>query len=295
MEEASDKHNLGADEQKELAENLYIDQCDLTRIIIGAMTKAAMSHVTSCEENNPFDLWRTLERDYEGVGSTSILADLERLHQYRMGTSTTLTKACADFEEIFRRLKSKGEIQSDNAKCAYLLAALGPDYNNIKGAVYASGQDLVWKDLISKLHAGRGLGLPQSRFRVKAGGQGDAVYQISSQRPKMKPGKAKSKVGHNSQPSTVRCWICDGPHMSTICPHKCPRCPGVNNHREKDCRKSGQGRGSTSRRLAGRGGSSPSTPAWINYEYFSKTENLTVKVMATLRPLNLMYAVSTHS
>jgi hypothetical protein len=127
---------------------------DLSRAIIDALTGSASSHIRSCKPNDPQGQWAALCRDFDGIGSVSLTADLIEAQDYYMRPGSSLVQATTDLEEIFRRMVSKGENLSERIKCDYLLACLPPEYHVARAAIYASGVPMRWISVIERLQAG---------------------------------------------------------------------------------------------------------------------------------------------
>ena len=194
--------------------------------------------------------------------------------EYRMSSGMSLTKAVTDLEEIFRKLSAKGEILSDLMKCSFLLSALPSEYTNIKGAIYASGQNLVWTELIHKLHSGKSADRKLSKPSHR---QTEEAFMAPSVKPRrtnkeFKPRRGGFKSSHTTKTSTstttISCYCCKGNHLVKDCTVKCTKCARpIPLHRKGECPQP------TSRALKASNKSGPSDsknvgsgPAWFSVQ-----------------------------
>jgi hypothetical protein len=251
---------------QEFKHMLMNDRRDVTRVLVSSQSKGATSHIRGCKINDPFDMWQTLSRDYEGIGSTSVMSDIRDAQMYRMGPGTSLVQACGELEEIFRRLDSRGEPVSEVMKCGFLLASLSMEYREIKGAIYASNQELKWRGLVERLHAGRGVAGAQATSRMKEAYPAIISPHNHSSSPMRAFGRGQGRRGEqrSSNPAAAtprKCFNCGmTDHLQASCPK--PRNVGSTQKYVKRTAKKPGKHGVTPQ-------ATPTTLAWVNVSEIS--------------------------
>lgn len=187
------------------------------RQLVQSLSGRAITLVQSIAVDDPHAMWSRLKVEFEGKGSSSIMALYQQAAAIRHEAGTPLSGTIAKFDDIFRRMTDKKDNPSNGYRVGQLISCLPKEYGAIVAAMNALDRDWTWQEAIDRLFAHQEANnLQIAHGKTKPSPE---VYTASS------PIDAKvcGNCGRNG-------------HYASECRSNCRKCPpSATGHASKDC------------------------------------------------------------
>lgn len=123
---------IPSNEEVEERKEWITDNAKAMYYLSSSLDSNQMDHVLVC--NTAHQMWTSLNRIHEQTSAANKLLINQRFHEYRMNSSDSAITHFSKVQNLAKQLLDVGELISETAAIAKILASLPPKYNILKSA-----------------------------------------------------------------------------------------------------------------------------------------------------------------
>nr|GLL46133.1 uncharacterized protein LOC109168281 [Ipomoea trifida] len=182
-------------------------------------------------EESSKDLWDVVEAKYISEDASSKKFQVSEFNEFKMVDNRSVMEQFYEIVRILGQIRQHGMNMDDSIAIASIIDKLPPSWKKVHRALMQRKEELTIEQLGSHLYVEEGIRQKESKNKSGArvtGASGSTINFVDEGKPygnrkgKWKPGKVTKtskfkKNGKGKVMASVRCWVCNGPHLKKDC------------------------------------------------------------------------------